>query len=115
MAKRLADKWAAVVVVQRLAQHMGLQTQGPSPSQHSTEPLLGRWRCQCGNVQTGSQCKDCNAKWWNVEWTREDPPPGPKSTPHKTDPPSHKPAEKQALVELDEFLHKLPPGDEAHT
>ena len=74
----------------------------------------GLWTCQCGNVQTGSQCKGCKAKWWNVEWARPEPAPGPK-TGAKTDPPSHKPAEKQVLSALDELLPKLPPGDDAHT
>ncbi len=37
----------------------------------------GRWRCcACGNVQTGSECKGCRAKWWTVEWQRAEEPQG---------------------------------------
>ena len=72
------------------------------------------WTCQCGNVQTGSQCKSCKSKWWEVTWTRSDTAPGQK-TGGKSEPPSHKPAEKQVLTALDTLLPKLPPGDDAHT
>ena len=28
----------------------------------------GSWKCECGNVQSGSQCKGCGKKWWNSQW-----------------------------------------------
>ena len=28
----------------------------------------GSWKCECGNVQTGSQCKGCGKKWCNTHW-----------------------------------------------
>ena len=39
----------------------------------SPTPSWGAWRCECGNVQTGSQCKSCRRKWWDVAWTKVDP------------------------------------------
>ena len=30
----------------------------------------GSWKCECGNFQTGSQCKGCGKKWWNTHWER---------------------------------------------
>ena len=28
----------------------------------------GSWKCECGNVQSGSQCKGCGKKWWATQW-----------------------------------------------
>ena len=28
----------------------------------------GSWKCECGNVQSGSQCQGCGKKWWNTHW-----------------------------------------------
>ena len=28
----------------------------------------GSWKCERGNVQSGSQCKGCGKKWWNSQW-----------------------------------------------
>ena len=34
-----------------------------------------RWKClDCGNQQTGSQCKGCNKKYWEVNWEKVTPP-----------------------------------------
>lgn len=33
----------------------------------------GAWKCQCGKVQTPSQCKMCRNKGWDVDWKH---PPG---------------------------------------
>ena len=80
----------------------------PSPS-----PSWGLWRCQCGNTQSGSQCKNCKAKWWEVEWNKVSPP-GQTPDPPKAEQ-SHKPAERSALAALDDLFHRLPPGDDAHS
>ena len=82
----------------------------PSPS-----PSWGLWTCQCGNVQTGSQCKGCKEKWWNVDWTRGKQAPSLKATGVKPESQSFKVEEKQCLTVLDDFLKKLPTTDEAHT
>ena len=68
------------------------------------------WQCPNGEPVQGLQCKvvECRVD------TRGSAP-GPKSAGNRTDPPSHKPAEKHALAALDDLLHKLPPRDEAHT
>ena len=87
---------------------------GSKPKARPANQSWGLWTCQCGNVQTGSQCKGCKAKWWTVNWTRGDQAPGPKAG-SKSEPPTHKPAEKKTLAALDELLPKLPPGDDAHT
>ena len=85
-----------------------------SPGRRPATQSWGLWTCQCGNVQTGSQCKGCKAKWWTVDWKRTESAPGQKPS-AKKEGPSHKPAEKQVLTALDEYLPKLPPGDDAHT
>ena len=29
------------------------------------------WKCgKCSNIQSGSECKGCKAKWWEVSWER---------------------------------------------
>ena len=80
----------------------------------SPSPSWGLWTCQCGNVQSGSQCKGCKQKWWDVEWTRGDKAPS-LNTPAAKNEGHFKTEEKQCLTSLDELLKKLPPTDEAHT
>ena len=45
------------------------QAKGYSKGQAKGSQSWGRWRCQCGNVQSGSQCHGCRKKWWQVQWT----------------------------------------------
>ena len=38
-------------------------------SQWKGDPFY--WKCgRCSNIQSGSECKDCKAKWWEVSWER---------------------------------------------
>ena len=76
----------------------------------------GLWECGgCGNRQTGSQCKCCHQKWWDVPWTKIDdtcPSPGGKTRDHG--PMKNKHLEKDALDILERLLGSLEDSDDAH-
>lgn len=38
----------------------------------TTTQSWGAWRCACGNVQSGSECKNCHLKWWQTTWEKVD-------------------------------------------
>ena len=91
----------------------GSKPKGPA-RRRPPSPSWGLWRCQCGNLQSGSQCKSCKSKWSEVDWTKVTQPPGQALDPPKPEQ-AHKPAERSALAALDELIHRLPPGDDALT
>lgn len=70
----------------------------------------GQWKCACGNIQSGSQCKGCRSKYWEVEW--EAVPSGAGGKPQATRAPWAKPvvpqpkafADAPLLSQLDQFL-----------
>ena len=42
----------------------GLKSKHDARGKETQKKTWGSWKCECGNVQTGSQCK----KWWNTHW-----------------------------------------------
>ena len=73
----------------------------------------GQWKCQCGNIQSGSQCKGCRSKYWEVSWESV-PGTGVGSKPQATRAPWAKPDTSQPkatsgqaadlLSQLEQFL-----------
>ena len=80
----------------------------------------GQWKCACGNIQSGSQCKGCHSKYWQVKWETVQSPSGKPGSPQATRAPWAKPDKPQPkassegvelLTHLDQFLAKanVPP------
>jgi len=73
----------------------------------------GQWKCACGNVQSGSQCKGCRSKYWEVEWEAVPSSPGaggrtpatraPWAKPDKVQPKASR-TDADPLTHLDQFL-----------
>ena len=74
----------------------------------------GLWKCECGNSQTGSQCKTCGKKWWTVEWEKVEPnsQAAHKAVKHPAKPPKPPQSMQEMVSFLDKFLaHKPQAGD----
>ena len=49
--------------------HRGRSQSRTRNNQWKSEPFY--WKCgQCSNIQSGSECKACKAKWWEVDWEK---------------------------------------------
>ena len=75
----------------------------------------GLWKCECGNSQTGSQCKHCGKKWWNVDWEKAEPASqsANKAAKHSAKPPKPPQSMQDMVAFLDKFLaHKPQPGED---
>ena len=74
----------------------------------------GPWKCECGNTQTGSQCKHCGKKWGTVEWEKAEPvsQEAHKAAKHSAKPPKPPQSMQEMVGFLDKFLaHKPQPGE----
>lgn len=60
----------------------------------------GHWRCACGNVQSGSQCKRCRIKWWQTHRSKVETSGKPRPS---SDPPKPKPPRKVNQAEVTEL------------
>ena len=85
------------------------QSQGQAKPTQSQS--WGDWCCgECGNTQSGSQCKGCKCKWWEVSWTKPDKAKARKSTKGQAQP--HTKPKEDLVRFLDMFLAK---GDQSNT
>ena len=74
----------------------------------------GLWKCECGNTQTGSQCKSCGKKWWTVDWEKAEPngQAARKAAKASAKPPTTPQSMQDMISFLDKFLsHKPQAGD----
>ena len=109
MAKWLADKWAAVLVVQRLAQLMGLQAQGPRPADLA-EALLGALALPTRQCPDGEPVQGLQVQVVECRIDPRGPDPRTESRRHK-DGPSVSQTGREASPRR---ARRVPQGDEAH-
>ena len=87
-------------------------SRSPARRRSGPQSSWGQWKCACGNIQSGSQCKSCRSKYWEVEWEAVSPtgaggkPPAtraPWAKPDKGQPKASSP-DADLLAHLDQFL-----------
>jgi len=76
----------------------------------------GLWKCECGNSQTGSQCKICGKKWWTVDWEKVEPngQAAHKAAKVSAKPPKTPQSMQEMISFLDKFLAHKPQAGDGH-